>query len=123
MKSFTTGLVGALLAGAVDAAVPQNARDVDTSYPYEGPDVPVGDWVDQTVNGNGKGFPRLVEAPAVKPAKKDPTNNVNVISYSYVPGGINLHFQTPFGLGQSPKVKYGISSGSLSKTATGQTKT
>ena len=38
------------------------------------PDIPVGHWVDPTVNGNGKGFPRLVEPPAVMPAKKNPIN-------------------------------------------------
>jgi hypothetical protein len=43
-------------------AVPAPAkRDVDTRFPYTGPEVPIGDWVDATVNGNGKGFIRLVE--------------------------------------------------------------
>ncbi|KAI1044178.1 hypothetical protein LB505_007437 [Fusarium chuoi] len=55
---------------------------VDEKYPYKGPAVPVGDWVDPTVNGNGKGFPRLVEPPAVKPGSSNPSNNVNLRSHS-----------------------------------------
>jgi len=39
------------------------------NYPYTGPAVPIADWVDQSINGNGKGFIRLVEKPAVTPAK------------------------------------------------------
>ncbi|RMZ84776.1 hypothetical protein DV737_g889, partial [Chaetothyriales sp. CBS 132003] len=85
------------------------APTVDTTYPYTGPAVPVGDWVDPTVTGNGKGFARLVESPAVKPARKNPTNNVNVIQLSYLPQGINIHYQTPFGLGEPPSVKWGTS--------------
>ncbi|KAJ1552278.1 hypothetical protein HK405_011950, partial [Cladochytrium tenue] len=96
---------------------------VDERYAYTGPDVPVGDWVDPTINGNGKGYPRLVEPPAVTPASSNPTNNVNVISLSYVPGGISVHYQTPFGLGETPKVKWGTSASSLTKTATGSSHT
>jgi acid phosphatase len=92
---------------------------VDTSFPYTGPAVPVGDWVDPSVNGNGKGFPRLVEPPAVKPAKANPSNNVNVISLAYVPGGINIHYQTPFGLGVDPSVRWGEKEGSLGSVQTG----
>lgn len=98
-------------------------KDVDTRYPYVGPAVPVGDFVDPTINGNGKGFPRLVEPPAVKPASSKPKNNVNVISVSYVPNGVNIHYQTPFGLGAAPKVHWGRKSHHLSSTATGQTNT
>ncbi|KAF2764997.1 Metallo-dependent phosphatase [Teratosphaeria nubilosa] len=76
--------------------VRSQVRDVDTRFPYTGPKVPVSDWVDQTVNGNGKGFPRLVEPPAVKPASSQPSSNVNVLSLSYIPNGINIHYQTPF---------------------------
>jgi len=61
MKATTqTAVVGALLAtlpaGAVSGDVPASklVRDVDTRFPYTGPAVPVGDWVDGTVNGNGK---------------------------------------------------------------------
>jgi hypothetical protein len=100
-----------------------NARDVDETYPYTGPAIPVGDWVDPTVNGNGKGFPRLVEPPAVKPASANPTNNINVISLAYFPKGMNIHFQTPFGLGTAPKVAWGTSHKSLDKTATGISRT
>jgi hypothetical protein len=113
--SLASTLVGSLAVVCVHA-VPQF---VDETYPYTGPDVPVGDWNDPTVNGNGKGFIRLSEAPAVTPATSNPTNNINVISLAYVPGGINIHFQTAFGLGVSPSVVYGTSADSLTQTATG----
>ncbi|UKZ81560.1 hypothetical protein TrVFT333_009332 [Trichoderma virens FT-333] len=116
MKSAT--LLGAILAVAVDAA-----PTADELYPYTGPKIPVGDWLDPTVNGNGKGFVRLVEPPAVKPASSNPTNNVNVISISYVPNGINIHYQTPFGLGEAPSVVWGTSASDLSNTATGKSVT
>ena len=70
-----TATASALLGVSLLAALPSTAaptegkRDVDTRYPYNGPEIPIGDWVDATVNGNGKGFIRLVEAPAVKPGK------------------------------------------------------
>src|ERR1700722_17292111 len=98
--------LSALLALSAVAAASPIKRTVDTMYPYTGPDVPVGDWVDPTVNGNGKGFPRLVEPPAVKPASANPTNNINVISLAYLPKGMNIHFQTPFGLGVAPSVAW-----------------
>jgi acid phosphatase len=120
MKTTTaSGLVGAFLAVTASAAPAVEDRDVDTAYPYTGPKVPIGDWVDQTVKGNGKGFPRLVEQPAVKPKSDKPTNNVNVISLAWVPGGVNIHYQTPYGLGEAPSVKWGTSESSLTKTATG----
>lgn len=98
------------LAGVGRAAPkPKPKPDVDTSYPYTGPKVPIGDWVDQTVNGNGKGYPRLHEPPAVKPAKSNPTNNINVVSHSYIPDGMHIHYQTPFGLGTAPEVHWGKS--------------
>ncbi|KAJ5595506.1 uncharacterized protein N7459_001714 [Penicillium hispanicum] len=96
---------------------------VDTRFPYAGPAVPVGDWVDSTINGNGQGFPRLVEPPAVKPASSHPANNVNVISLSYLPDGIHVHYQTPFGLGTVPSVKWGTSSSKLDRQARGYTHT
>lgn len=117
MKSAAP-LLGAIFAVVVDA-VPT----VDELYPYTGPKVPVGDWTDPTVNGNGKGFVRLVEPPAVKPASSNPTNNVNVISLAYVPNGINIHYQTPFGLGEAPSVVWGTSASDLSNTATGKSVT
>lgn len=121
-------VVGVALGSALLAhAVPTKefeARDVDTRFPYTGPAVPIGDWVDPTVNGNGKGFPRLVEPPAVKPANSTPSNNVNVISLSYAgAGGVNIHYQTPFGLGVAPSVQWGVHKGNLSSTATGATDT
>ena len=105
------------------SAPTEEKRDVDTRFPYTGPTVPIGDWVDQTIQGNGKGFPRLIESPAVTPANKTPTNNINVISLAYLPTGINIHFQTPFGLSGAPSVKWGQTSSDLSKTVTGNTTT
>lgn len=95
---------------------------VDERYPYTGPTVPIYDWVDPTINGNGKGFPRLVEPPAVKPSAS-PTNNINVISLSYIPEGINVHYQTPFGLGVAPSIKWGEDCESLDQISTGLTHT
>lgn len=113
-------LLASLAATSISAiALP----DVSTAYPYTGPAVPIGDWVDQTINGNGKGFPRLIEAPAVAPATAKPTNNINVVSTAYIPHGLNIHFQTPFGLGQPPSVRWGTSPASLTNVATGQTST
>ena len=84
----------------------------------------MADWVDPTVKGNGKGFPRLVEPPAVKPRSNNPKNNVNVISLAYAgSNGINIHYQTPFGLGTSPTVRWGSRPWQLSNTATGVTDT
>ena len=127
MKATTTlsvlGAISATLAIYVPKDDSLDARDVDTFYPYTGPAVPVGDWVDPSVNGNGKGFPRLVEPPAVVPSSADPTNNVNVVALSYIPGGINIHYQTPFGLGENPSVKWGKSAADLSSTATGYSNT
>lgn len=114
IKFTTATIAGALLANSVNAK-----PVVDTVYPYTGPEVPVGDWVDGTVNGNGKGFPRLVEPPAVKPASKNPTNNINVISVAYAGSGVNIHYQTPFGLGTNPEVKWGSSPNALVNTQTG----
>ena len=112
--TITSALVGALSAICVRAA-----PTVDTEYPYTGPAVPIGDWVDPTVNGNGKGFPRLVEPPAVTPGSTNPTNNINVITLSYLPQGINIHYQTPFGLGVAPSVSWGTSLTDLSQVASG----
>lgn len=64
---FGAALLAALPATAAPAT--EAKRDVDTRYPYLGPDIPIGDWVDATVKGNGKGFIRLVESPAVKPGQ------------------------------------------------------
>ena len=121
MKSTIASASALLLAFSGNPGIA--APTVDTLYPYTGPDVPVGDWVDSTVNGNGKGFPRLVEPPAVKPATANPTNNINVISVAYIPNGINIHFQTPFGLGQAPSVHWGTNPGKLDQTATGTSHT
>jgi hypothetical protein len=105
---------------AVVAAVP---APVYTNHPYTGPAVPIGDWVDNTINGNGKGFPRLAMPPAVRPGSDSPTNNINVISLSYMPSGVNVHFQTPFGLSSTPKVSWGTSASSLTQSTTGVTRT
>ncbi|KAI0470577.1 Metallo-dependent phosphatase-like protein [Xylariaceae sp. FL0804] len=122
--SVSTLLGGLLLAAhAVVAVPPPNKRDVDNRYPYLGPAVPVGDWVDPTINGNGKGFPRLVEPPAVKPAQKNPTNNINVVSVAYMPAGAIVHFQTPFGLDGAPTIVWGTSAERLNNTARGTSRT
>jgi acid phosphatase type 7 len=113
----------ALLLAVSSSAAPQAKRDVDTRYPYTGPDVPIGDWVDNTINGNGKGFPRLIEPPAVAPKSKNPTNSINVISLAYIPNGVNIHFQTPFGLTEAPAVAWGTNSKSLSCKTTGTSHT
>lgn len=122
MRSTAAILAAAWTAGLVVAAPPAK-RDVDTRYPYTGPKVPIGDWVDNTIKGNGKGFPRLVEPPAVKPSSSSPKNNINVISVSYIPDGVNIHYQTPFGLTSEPTVHWGTSAKDLSKKATGSTNT
>lgn len=50
--------------------------------------------MDQSINGvPGKVYLRFVEPPAVTPASPNATNNVNVISLSYIPNGVNVHFQ------------------------------
>ena len=117
-RRMKTSTVFALLS-AVAHAVPT----VDETYPYTGPAVPVGDWVDPSIDGNGKGFPRLVEPPAVTPATANPSNNVNVVALSYIPNGINIHYQTPFGLGTAPSVKWGTSIADLDYHATGYSHT
>ncbi|ORY30983.1 acid phosphatase AphA [Naematelia encephala] len=80
---------------------------VNTDYPYTGPAIPVGDWVDQTINGNGT----------------KATNNINVVSLAYVPGGMNVHFQTPFGIGGKPCVNWGTDPKNLCNTSKGYTTT
>ncbi|KZO93124.1 acid phosphatase AphA [Calocera viscosa TUFC12733] len=119
MKAFTTAVAGALAAALVSAA----PQAIDTTFPYTGPAIPVGDLVDQTVNGNGKGFPRLVEHPAVKPSTANPSNNINVISYSYLPDGVHIHFQTPFGIGGEPCVNWGTQADKLWHNTKGTTRT
>ncbi|KAK2589432.1 hypothetical protein QQS21_012889, partial [Conoideocrella luteorostrata] len=119
MKTYTVdAIVGLLSLAATTHGVPTS----DQSFPYNGPDVPIGDWVGNTVKGNGKGYPRLVEPPAVKPSSANPTNNVNVISLSYAGDGINIHYQTPFGLGVSPSVTWGTTANALTNTATGSSR-
>lgn len=119
MKTTSFALMGALSRAVL--AVPSPV--VDETFPYTGPAIPVADFVDPTVNGNGLGFPRLVEAPAVTPATSNPTNNINVISSAFIPEGITIHFQTPFGLGTAPSVSFGTSATSLGQTASGSTTT
>ncbi|KAF5556916.1 acid phosphatase [Fusarium mexicanum] len=118
-----------LFAGIL-AALTQAAPTVDETYPYNGPDIPIGDWVDHTINGDGDGFIRLVEPPAVQPGYVNATNNVNVISLSFIPAqpgketvGINIHYQTPFGLGVAPSVQWGIKASKLEKSPPGLTVT
>jgi hypothetical protein len=104
MKATTaSALLGAFAAFCIETA--GSVPTVDESYP--------------TINGNGKGFPRLVEPPAVVPSSRNPTNNINVIALSYVPQGINIHYQTPFGLGVTPSVSWGTSPTALDSKASG----
>lgn len=130
MRSSVTAIFSAIYAVAPTSAAPTDTkpgktpRDVDTLYPYTGPEIPVGDWVDPSVNGvPGKGFPRLTEAPAVVPASARPTNNINVISLSYIPSGMNVHFQTPFGLDEEPTLFWGESARNLTCLAKGTSST
>ncbi|KAF2095888.1 acid phosphatase AphA [Rhizodiscina lignyota] len=111
-------LFGGLLSPTV-CALPV----VDQSYPYMGPAVPIGDWVDTSVSGDGKGFKRLVELPAVKPATNNPSNNINVISMAYIPDGIVIHCQTPFGLNGAPSIQWGTSPRNLNRMAFGYSHT
>lgn len=126
MKANT---VSALVGAALLAAVPTSStptirqRDVDTRYPYKGPAIPIGDFVDATVNGNGKGFIRLVEPPAVQSTSSNPSNSINVVSLAYIPTGMAVHFQTPFGFNGAPIIHWGENKDSLSNTATGYTTT
>ena len=97
--------------------------DVDTSYPYTGPAISVGDPVNQSPTDNSKGYPRLWEKPAVHPPPGvDVTNNINVISTAFFPGGINIHFQTPFDLGGQACVDWGTSKDSLTTNTKGYTR-
>lgn len=123
--SVLNALEGILFCSAsfLHAAPTAEKRDVDTRYPYNGPVVPIGDWIDQTVRGNGKGFIRLVEAPAVKPSTSHPKNSINVISLAYIPNGMTIHYQTPFGLDDAPTIHYGKDADDLCNTMTGYTST
>jgi len=117
-------LVAAAPAPVAPAAAEAVKRDVDTLYPYTGPEIPIGDLSDQTVQGNGKGYKRLRMPPAVTPAPGSTvTNNINVISTAFFPGGVNVHFQTPFGIGCDPVVYWGEDPKKLKKKATGFTHT
>lgn len=121
-----SALVSLLPLVAAAPAPVHLARDVDTMYPYTGPEIPIGDLSDQTVQGNGKGdsYKRLRMPPAVTPAPGSTvTNNINVISTSYFPNGVNIHFQTPFGIGGEPCVYWGESPFKLKKVSKGSTHT
>jgi hypothetical protein len=98
-------------------------RDVYTNYPYTGPAIPIADTADQTVNGDGKGFERLNEPPAVWPSTLKPSNNINTIALAYVPDGINIHFSTPFGIDAEPCVDYGTDQYNLNTNVKGNTVT
>lgn len=96
---------------------------VDTTYTYTGPAVPIADPVNPTLTYNGTGLPRLSEPPAVRPPPgSNPTNNINVIALSYIPGGMNVHFQTPFGLDGEACVNWGTDKNNLSTNTKGNTR-
>jgi acid phosphatase len=119
---LSTFILSGLLATLIQAAP---TPDVDTSYPYTGPAIPVADPVNSSpVPGASiKGFPRLYEKPAVRPLPGvKVTNNINVISTAFFPGGINIHFQTPFDIGGEPCVNWGTSKDSLSTNTKGYTR-
>lgn len=117
-------LLGALLANAAPAPAAPAKRYVDTTYPYTGPEIPVGDPFNPTLDASKGGFPRLYEPPAVSPPPGAVvTNNINVISTALFPGGVNVHFQTSFGIGGAPVVKYGRDPKQLDQEATGTTHT
>jgi hypothetical protein len=59
----------------------------------------------------------------VTPSTANPTNNINVINMAFVPEGMNIHYQTTFGLGEAPMLVYGSTPSDLSKTATGASST
>ena len=119
--SILLSVFGFLVCAASTTAL--RSRDVYENYPYKGPAIPIADWLDQTVNGNGKGFVRLNEPPAVWPANSNATNNINTVSLAFIPGGMNIHFSTPFGIGGSPIVNLGTSVAFLNNTAIGKTST
>ena len=119
---------GSTLLFAVILALPSLAAPyyphVDTQYVYTGPAIPNSDPGDQSLGGSGLGFPRLYQAPAVSPPPGfNATNNINVISLSYLPDGMTIHFQTPFGIGGDPCVWYGTFQDSLKNQSKGWTET
>ena len=62
-----TAIFSALLFGSLHALGAPFTPDVDTTYPYVGPAIPNADPADDTLEGNGKGYPRLYSVPAVTP--------------------------------------------------------
>ena len=116
-------LLPVLVLSAPTDKVFEKRQYVDTSHPYTGPSIPSGDVADPSLTGNGTGFVRLYEAPAVSPPPgQKVTNNINVISLSYIPDGMNIHFQTAFGFGGEACVEWG-GTGSLGNLTKGATMT
>lgn len=121
----TISMLSQLIVFAVLARLVLGAPtpDVDTTHPYTGPAVPVGDPVNQSPTDNTKGYARLYEKPAVRPAPGvTVTNNINVISSAFFPGGINIHFQTPFDIGGEACVNWGTDKNDLSTNTKGYTR-
>lgn len=109
------------LLSSLAAAAP--TPDVYPGYDYKGPAVPVGDPVNLSPTDNTKGYPRLYEKPAVRPLPGvTVTNNINVISTAFFPGGINIHFQTPFDIGGEACVNWGTDRNDLSTNTKGYTR-
>lgn len=124
------GAISLLLATAAvghptgRVAAPIAGRDVDLAYPYNGPEIPIGDPGNPTLDASKGGFQRIWQPPAVTPTPgKKVTNNINVISSALFPGGINIHFQTPYGIGGEPCVEWGEKRNKLKKLAKGKTTT
>ena len=114
-------LFGLLALMATTLAIP--TPDVDTLYPYKGPSIPNGDPVNQSPTDKSSGFPKLWERPAVQPLPGNQvTNNINVISTAYFPGGINIHFQTPFDIGGQACVNWGTDPNKLDTNTKGFTR-
>ena len=121
---LTSAVLGLVLLKLAHAAPAPLTPYVDTAYPYTGPKVPVGDWVNQAIDNHGSGgYARITEPPAVLPSYPNPTNNINVISLAFTPGGMHVHFQTPFGIDGEPCVIWGTEIGNLNQTTKGWTRT
>ena len=112
------------LIGLLVEAAPFYPFVDSTRYPYTGPAIPNADPGDQTINGNGVGYPRIKEPPAVVPPEGSVvTNNINVIALSYLPTGMTVHFQTPFGIGADPMIMWGTSADCIKNKTSGSTET
>ena len=122
MRSSTFALAGSATLLSTVLAAPATFPFVDTRFPYTGAQLPNSDPLDPTAAGNGKGFPRVYEPPAVSPPPGTKiTNNINIINLAYVPGGMNIHFSTPYDIAGTACVDWGTSPDQLSTNTKGYT--